>query len=120
VPAIPTKRHDRAIVSHRDERETAARLAAPDQTRLIGRRDHALMNLTIQTGRRVSELTALRCQDAHLARAAHVQVTGKGRELPAVRSGGDCGRLLPALIVGGVRFGVVATVGQGREPDGDL
>jgi integrase/recombinase XerD len=44
------------------------------------RRDHALMTLTIQTGLRVSELTALRGQDAHLAGAPHVQATGKGRK----------------------------------------
>jgi integrase/recombinase XerD len=80
VLAIPTKRHDRAIVCYLDEQETAALLAAPDQTRWIGRRDHALMTLTIQTGLRVSELISLRCQDAHLARAPHVQATGKGRK----------------------------------------
>jgi integrase/recombinase XerD len=80
VLAIPTKRHDRAIVSYLDERETAALLAAPDQARWIGRRDHALMTLTIQTGLRVSELIALRCQDAQLAGAPHIQATGKGRK----------------------------------------
>jgi site-specific recombinase XerD len=80
VLAIPTKRHDTTIVSHLDERETKALLAAPDQTRWIGRRDHALMTLTIQTGLRVSELIALRCQDARLARAPHIQATGKGRK----------------------------------------
>jgi integrase/recombinase XerD len=80
VLAIPTKRHDRAIVSYLDEQETTALLAAPDQGRWIGRRDHALMTLTIQTGLRVSELIALRCQDAHLASAPHIQATGKGRK----------------------------------------
>ena len=80
VLAIPTKRHDRAIVCYLDEQETAALLAAPDQARWIGRRDHALMTLTIQTGLRVSELITLRCQDAHLARAPHIQATGKGRK----------------------------------------
>jgi site-specific recombinase XerD len=62
VLAIPTKRHDRAIVCYLDEQETAALLAAPDQARWIGRRDHALMTLTVQTGLRVSELITLRCQ----------------------------------------------------------
>jgi integrase/recombinase XerD len=80
VLAIPTKRHDRAIVSYLDEPEATALLAAPDQGRWIGRRDHALMTLTIQTGLRVSELIALRCQDAHLASAPHIQATGKGRK----------------------------------------
>jgi integrase/recombinase XerD len=80
VLAIPTKRHDRAIVCYLDEQETAALLAAPDQARWIGRRDHALMTLTVQTGPRVSELTTLRCQDAHLAGTPHIQATGKGRK----------------------------------------
>jgi integrase/recombinase XerD len=80
VLAIPTKRHDRAIVCYLDEQETAALLAAPDQARWIGRRDHALMTLTVQTGLRVSELITLRCQDARLARAPHIQATGKGRK----------------------------------------
>lgn len=80
VLTIPTKRHDRAIVTYLNQQETAALLAAPDQTRWIGRRDHALVTLTIQIGLRVSELTALRCQDAHLTRAPHIQATGKGRK----------------------------------------
>ncbi len=80
VLAIPTKRHDRAIVCYLDEPETTALLAAPDQTRWIGRRDHALMTLAIQTGLRVSELVALRCQDAQLTGAPHIQATGKGRK----------------------------------------
>jgi integrase/recombinase XerD len=29
---------------------------------------------------RVSELTALRCQDVHLGTGRHVQITGKGRK----------------------------------------
>jgi integrase/recombinase XerD len=55
VLAIPTKRHDRAIVNYLTEHETAALIAAPDRSRWIGRRDHALLTLAIQTGLRVSE-----------------------------------------------------------------
>jgi integrase/recombinase XerD len=80
VLAIPTKRHDRAIVTYLDEQETAALLAAPDRSSWIGRRDHALLTLAIQTGLRVSELIALRCRDARLANAPHVQTIGKGRK----------------------------------------
>lgn len=36
--------------------------------------------MTIQTGLRVSELTALRCSDVHLGTGPHVQTTGKGRK----------------------------------------
>lgn len=80
VLAIPTKRHERAIVSYLDKDETAALLAAPDRSSWIGRRDHALLTLAIQTGLRVSELVALRCRDAHLTNAPHVQTIGKGRK----------------------------------------
>ncbi|MCA1701340.1 MAG: site-specific integrase, partial [Actinobacteria bacterium] len=80
VLAVPTKRFDRAIVSHLTPEEVDALLAAPDRSRWIGRRDHALLTLTVQTGVRVSELASLRCQDAHLGTGPHVQITGKGRK----------------------------------------
>jgi integrase/recombinase XerD len=80
VLAIPAQRFDRTIVSFLDPGEIDALLAAPNQTRWVGRRDHALLLLTIQTGLRVSELTQLRCQDIHLGTAAHVRCLGKGRK----------------------------------------
>jgi site-specific recombinase XerD len=80
VLAVPTKRFDRAIVSYLTKEEVDALIDAPDRSRWIGRRDHALLTLTIQTGLRVSELTALRCQDIHLGTGAHVQISGKGRK----------------------------------------
>jgi integrase/recombinase XerD len=80
VLAIPAKRHDRGIVSSLTEPEAKALLAAPDRGRWIGRRDHALMTLAIQTGLRVSELTALRPRDVTLTSAPHVQTLGKGRK----------------------------------------
>jgi integrase/recombinase XerD len=80
VLAVPTKRFDRAIVSYLTAEEVDALLAAPDRSRWIGRRDHALLTLAIQTGLRVSELTSLRCQDVHLGTGAHIQTTGKGRK----------------------------------------
>ena len=78
--AVPTKRFDRAIVSYLTEDEVDGLLAAPDRTRWIGRRDHALLTLAIQTGLRVTELTNLRCQDAHLGTGPHVETCGKGRK----------------------------------------
>jgi integrase/recombinase XerD len=80
VLAVPTKRYDHAIVSYLTPEEVDALLAAPDRSRWIGRRDHALLTLTIQTGLRVTELTSLRCQDAHLRTGAHVKTSGKGRK----------------------------------------
>jgi site-specific recombinase XerD len=80
VLAVPTKRFDRAIVSYLTPEETDALLTAPDRSRWIGRRDHTLLAVAIQTGLRLSELIALTCQDIHLGTGAHVRTTGKGRK----------------------------------------
>jgi integrase/recombinase XerD len=63
VLAIPQRRHDRAIVSYLTGPETDALLAAPDRTTWHGRRDHALLLTTVQTGLRVSEVTGLTIGD---------------------------------------------------------
>jgi site-specific recombinase XerD len=83
VLAVPTKRHDRTIVTYLTAEEVDALLAAPDLTRWIGRRDHTLITLAIQTGLRVTELTGLRCHDVHLGTGAHVTTSGKGRKTRA-------------------------------------
>jgi integrase/recombinase XerD len=80
VMAIPPKRFTRAVVSYLTDEEAEALLAAPDTSRWIGRRDHALLAVAIQTGLRVSELTGLRCQDVSLGHGAHLRCTGKGRK----------------------------------------
>jgi integrase/recombinase XerD len=80
IMAIPTKRHHRNTVSYLDLGEIKALLAAPDRQTWLGRRDHALLALMIQTGIRVSELTGLRIGDVHLGVGAHIRVTGKGRK----------------------------------------
>lgn len=80
VLAIPPRRRERAIVSYLTPTETDAILAAPDRQTWHGRRDHALLLLAVQTGLRVSELTALTGQDAHLRTGPHVRCHGKGRK----------------------------------------
>ena len=80
VMAIPTKRHERNIVSYLDLNEIKALLAAPDRRTWLGRRDHALLVLMIQTGVRVSELVGLRVGDVHLGTGPHIRVLGKGRK----------------------------------------
>ena len=80
VLAIPDKRRERALVCFLDECEATALINAPDRTTPIGRRDHALLTLAIQTGLRVSELTGLRFQDLSLETGAHVTCLGKGRK----------------------------------------
>ena len=80
VIAIPTKRHDRKLISYLDLDEIKALLAAPDRETWHGRRDHALLLLAVQTGLRVSELTSLRNRDITFGAGANCRVTGKGRK----------------------------------------
>ena len=80
VLAIPQKRFDKSQVSFLEPEEVDALLAAPDGGRWEGRRDHALIAVTLQTGLRLSELTGLRCGDVELRTGAHVRCTGKGRK----------------------------------------
>jgi site-specific recombinase XerD len=80
VLAIPPKRYDKALVTWLTEPELAALLAAPDRTTWAGRRDHALILLTAQTGLRISEVTGLTTSDVHLGTGAHVSCHGKGRK----------------------------------------
>ena len=79
VLAIPPKRCNRAVVSFLNAEEIDALLAAPDTSRWIGRRDHALLLVAVQTGLRVSELTGLCCRDVHLGAGAHVRCHGLSR-----------------------------------------
>lgn len=89
VMAIPTKRHERNTVSYLDLIEIKALLAAPNRATWLGRRDHALLVMAIQTGVRVSELTGLRISDVHLGTGAHIRVTGKGRKKRATTLTGE-------------------------------
>lgn len=79
VLAIPNKRFDRALVAFLTREEAEALLEAPDRSTWIGRRDHALMSVAVQTGLRVSELTGLTRGDVHLGSGPHLRCVGKGR-----------------------------------------
>jgi integrase/recombinase XerD len=80
ILAIPPKRADRNLISYLTEDETAALLAAPRHATRTGRRDYAMLTLAVQTGLRVSELTALTISDIRLSTGAHVSCHGKGRK----------------------------------------
>jgi site-specific recombinase XerD len=106
--AIPTRRYERNTLSYLDLDEIAALLAAPDTRTWLGRRDHALLALMIQTGVRVSELTGLRIGDVHLGTAAHIRILGKGRKRRATT--------LTAEIVQVLRAWIKERHGQPEEP----
>ena len=81
VMAIPFKRHQRPGLTYLDLDEVKALLAAPDRSTWLGRRDHALLLLTVLTGVRVTELVTLTISDVSLATGAHIiKVKGKGRK----------------------------------------
>ena len=91
VIAIPFKRHEHNTVNYLNLDEIKALLRAPDRTTWLGRRDHALLVVMIQTGVRVSELAGLRISDVHLG--AVVDQLPHGIETPRAR--GNHHRRLP-------------------------
>lgn len=80
VLAMPQKRFDRDLVTFLNRTEIDALLAAPDQSTWLGRRDHLMLLVAVQTGLRVSELIGLRVQDCVFGTGAHVRCHGKGRK----------------------------------------
>jgi site-specific recombinase XerD len=78
VLAIPQKRFERALVTFLTEEEVDALLAAPERSTWIGRRDHALLLLAVQTGLRAAELTGLSRADVHLGHGAPRQLLRQG------------------------------------------
>jgi integrase/recombinase XerD len=80
VLSIPDKVGTKTIVSYLSEAESKALLNAPDRQSWFGRRDHALLATALQSGLRVSELTALSRSDVAVGPGAHLMVHGKGRK----------------------------------------
>lgn len=98
VLAIPSKRFERGIVEFLGDEEIDALLDAPDPTTWIGRRDRALLLVAVQTGLRVSELTALCRRDVALGTGAHVRCNGKGRKLRCTPLRRDVVKVLDAWL----------------------
>ena len=80
ILSIPGKRYVRRSVEYLNAQEMQALLNAPDCSTWIGRRDHAVLTIALQTGLRASELVNLRCCDVVLETGAHVRCEGKGRK----------------------------------------
>jgi site-specific recombinase XerD len=80
VLSVPQKRFEKKIISFLTPVEIEALLDSCDCSRWVGRRDRALMLLTVQTGLRLSEVIGLDCGDVSLGTAAHVRCEGKGRK----------------------------------------
>jgi integrase/recombinase XerD len=80
ILAMPSKRYVKRTVTFLDREEIAALLAAPDRSTWVGRRDHAIVLVALQTGLRASELINLRRGDVVLGTGAHIRCDGKGRK----------------------------------------
>jgi len=80
VLAIPSKRFVRRPIDYLEREEMEALVSVPDRLTWIGRRDHALLVLALQTGLRVSELVGLDRGDVVLSPSAFVRCHGKGRK----------------------------------------
>lgn len=80
ILAMPGKRYVRRIVEFLNRAEMDALLAAPDRSTWLGRRDHAILILALQTGLRVSEIISLRRCDIVGGSGAHIRCEGKGRK----------------------------------------
>lgn len=80
VLAIPSKRYEKKLVSFLTRPEIDALLAVSDRNTWAGRRDHTFLLLAVQTGLRLSEMTALRREDIVLGTGAHLHCLGKGRK----------------------------------------
>jgi integrase/recombinase XerD len=80
IHAIPSKRHDQALVRHLTTDEVRAVLNAPDVTTRLGIRDRAMLHLCFAGGLRVSELVGLPLESVSLQGAASIRVLGKGRK----------------------------------------
>jgi site-specific recombinase XerD len=80
ILAMPSKRSVRRTVEFLDRAEMDALLAAPDRAAWVGRRDHAILILALQTGLRASEIINLRRCDVVTGTGAHIRCEGKGRK----------------------------------------
>jgi len=98
ILAMPNKRYIKRAVTFLDGDEIAALLAAPDRTTWVGRRDHALLLLALQTGLRASELVSLQRGDVVLGSGAHIRCMGKGRKERATPLRRETAKLLAAWI----------------------
>jgi integrase/recombinase XerD len=86
VLAIPAKRGDHAIITYLTDIEAQALLNAPDRATRTGRRDHAILQLAVQTGLRASELTALTRNDIHLDTPPMSPATARAASTASPRS----------------------------------
>lgn len=80
VLAIPMKRFNRPLLGFLSREEIEAILVAPDRSTWSGHRDQVMLATFYNTGARVSEIIALRTNDAQLEHNLCLHLRGKGRK----------------------------------------
>lgn len=81
VVSIPTSKYKRPQIHFLLKAELDALLNVQDLRTWVGRRDHVMILLVVETGLRVSELVSLRWQDISLrGTSGYIQCIGKGRK----------------------------------------
>jgi len=108
VIEIPSKRHQETVICYLERPEIDAVLAAPNRASWLGRRDHAMLLVAIQTGVRVSELVNLTIGAVTITTGAHLRVQGKG--------GKERSAVLTAETVAVLRAWLRERQGQPHEP----
>jgi integrase/recombinase XerD len=96
VLAIPLKREDKKLIGYLTRPEMQALLAAPEQSKWSGRRDHALLLTLYNSGARVSEVITLTRAQVCFETSTFVQLIGKGRKERTVPLWHDTARVLKA------------------------
>jgi len=99
ILAIPLKRYSRPLLGFLTHEEVQAILAETDDS-WTGRRDHLLFLLLYNTGARVSELVALRVNDALTGDGHNLLLHGKGRKERCIPLWRSSQRLLRRWIKG--------------------
>lgn len=80
ILAIKPAKTPTSTVAYLADDEVRALLAAPVTTSWIGRRDQAMLALTVATGLRISELIALTISDIDMGASPFINCVGKGRK----------------------------------------
>jgi site-specific recombinase XerD len=80
IARIPTKRTSRPAVAYLEADEVEAILRQPDQSKLVGQRDYALLAFLYNTGARIQEALDVTPATVRFDPPAQVELFGKGRK----------------------------------------
>lgn len=80
VRSIPFKKAAKPVIGYLEKSEINALLRAPDQSTVLGVRDHGLLLFLYNSGARADEAAALRVGNLQLGTSPSVRILGKGNK----------------------------------------